>query len=447
MKRFGTPAGRLLAAAALILVIGASLLGAVWAGVFQQVQPALDAKEQVGLNGPLSLAFSCEVDPTSFLERAGFSPEVPGQWTVTGRRAEFRPDEPFEPGAQYQLTLRRGAQCRDTFSRLPGAVIRFSARAPAVVFLGQVTAAPELFLVQADGSGLEQLTETGGMVFDFFATLEGRRIVYSVENENGGADLWSLVPGQGSPQLILTCGAERCVNPALSPDGTTAAYSHQDRTGRSRIWLLSLDRGEPEPIVSDPSVNGEAPRWSSDGQKLSFFDPALPGIRVWERPSGLAAAFPTRIVGPGAWSKDGKLLWYTADDPDAFVPPVFLLEGDPNTGKARGLYAESQGLYEYGLPEAGPDDGWLTIGRRPLEGAAGKQIWLLRLDESDEAAVTDDVTFTHTNYTWAPGGRWLVYQRFKLGSSSSLPEVAVWDRTTGETVVLAEDAAYPAWLP
>src|SRR5690349_1476889 len=62
--------------------------------------------------------------------------------------------------------------------------------------------------------------------------------------------------------------------PAISPDGRlvgfvrTAIVEAENRR-QSEIWIADANGGSPR-RVSDPTLSATAPRWSPDGQLLSF---------------------------------------------------------------------------------------------------------------------------------------------------------------------------------
>ncbi|MDZ4159972.1 MAG: hypothetical protein U1B80_09295, partial [Anaerolineaceae bacterium] len=94
-----------------------------------------------------------------------------------------------------------------------------------------------------------------------------------------------------------------------------------------------------------------------------------------------------------------------------------------------------------------PDGEWLAVGLQVAGRWLSKQLWLMRLDGSGQTAITDNPVHTHAAYRWDASGQAIAFQRLQLGSSLARPEVVIWQRRTGDLVVVAQDAGMPAWLP
>jgi len=61
--------------------------------------------------------------------------------------------------------------------------------------------------------------------------------------------------------------------------------------------------------------------------------------------------------------------------------------------------------------------------------------------------ITQNPSATHAAYSWSPDGSKAVFQRFQLGASDNLPEIILWDFSSGEQQVLVVDGALPQWMP
>lgn len=404
----------------------------------------------IGARGPIELVFAQAVDETSLAGRIEIRPEVAGKWEVQGSRVLFWPEQAFQAEENYQIRVDPGIK------DVEGRVFRRSAewqltiRPLQVVFIGEVSRQPEVWVANTDGSGLRALTETGGTVYDFSVSPDGNRVAYSTENSNGGYDLWVVDRSGENPQKIVDCGSDWCVQPAWSRDGRLAYVRKLPGPSAgwttAQIWVLEATGGRPEPLFDD-DLPGILPSWSPDGRRLAYYDPDVRGVRVLDLADGENLLLPTEIESSGAWSNDRSQLAFLETDPTSILPLPVAFAVDFDSGEIRRLLTEADDRYEYGLPVFSPDGDRVLVGVRPKEGRPGVQLWTLAPDGTDGLPITNDVTFTHAHYHWSPAGDAVLYQRFLLGTSNSTPEVMIWRADNGDSVRLAEDASQPDWLP
>src|SRR5438552_849511 len=63
--------------------------------------------------------------------------------------------------------------------------------------------------------------------------------------------------------------------PAMSPDGRWVAFIRTaiveaENRRQGELWIVATDGSAPARRISDPSLNASGPRWSPDGQLLTF---------------------------------------------------------------------------------------------------------------------------------------------------------------------------------
>lgn len=329
-------------------------------------------------------------------------------------------------------------------------------RDPMVLYLAP-GGAPELWISALDGAAPIQLTDTGGKVLDYAPSPTGDQIALGIRNEQAGIDLWEMERiggGWSEPVLILPCGADFCINPAYAPDGARIAYTRRvvevasGPPGVPRVWLLDRAEGSTDVWTSDPNVGGYEPSWSPDGRYLGFFDGLGGGIRVADVQTGESFLVPSEMGFPGSWSPDGKSLLYVQFDQAGSQPSVPVYQLNVETREVTPVLRPGghQSGVEFSVPDWSPDGEWVVVAQRLLSGSPSKQLFISRLDGSEWQAVTDEPVFNHAVPRWDPAGRGVVYQRLELGSSDSLPQVAYWDRASGEITVLSEDGFQPRWI-
>ena len=98
-------------------------------------------------------------------------------------------------------------------------------------------------------------------------------------------------------------------------------------------------------------------------------------------------------------------------------------------------------------PVISRDGNWIALSARDAENVVTKQVWVMDADGNLVEVVTKESNYTHASVRWDPEGKYLVYQRFNVNSSDSLPEVWLWSREESSRWMLASDAALPKWYP
>ena len=130
---------------------------------------------------------------------------------------------------------------------------------------------PHIFVMNADGSSVEQLTREPRAPFAASPAWspDGSSIA-CVSGE--GADLWgihSLDLGSGALHLISQAGLEG-TRPSWSPDGERIAYTKAD-TARdfSHVWVMAADGSGARQLTFAETWDSN-PTWSPDGTRIAF---------------------------------------------------------------------------------------------------------------------------------------------------------------------------------
>jgi Tol biopolymer transport system component len=341
-------------------------------------------------------------------------------------------------------------------------------RGRQVVYLSPVEA-PELWRVPAVGGEATQITLTDGQVYDFAVPRSGAWIAYAAANDAGGHDLWLLNSASGELRRLIDCAEESCIEASWSSDEGYLAFTRRMRTNES-VWIVNRESGEVTPLIEDSAPAGHSPSWSPDGRRVAFVDLQRGRIRIVDLEGGAQFRLPAEDGLMGSWSPDGERMVFldTAEDSlfagvdlyiaDLLTKSIELLalpEFDDIATIADAGEAEhgdeidlTPGRVDASVPVWHPTEELLLLAQRPYFATFSKQLWLMPLVDGAEAtAVTSDHNFAHGAYHWSADGQQVVYQRFALEMTNAVPQVWVWDWESGESRLLAEDAALPQWLP
>jgi TolB protein len=176
----------------------------------------------------------------------------------------------------------------------------------------------EIFVMNADGSGLRQLTyntlDDGGPAW----SPNGDRLVFHrLPGDGTGADLWTMrVNGTGERNLTRSPGIVDRYG-AWSPDGHEIVFMRDDSGLENDIATIRPD-GSHLRALTDTATDEEAPDWSPDGKRIAFhWNGAPPGedydIFVMRRDGGSPVTRLTTAAGGDgsgsfnpAWSPDGR---------------------------------------------------------------------------------------------------------------------------------------------
>ena len=221
---------------------------------------------------------------------------------------------------------------------------------------------PDIWIVDADGTGLVNLTQSPGpsMLWPSWSP-DGSRIVFS---DTSTRDLWTINVDNGDLVRITSDSAHQS-SPAWAPDGSLIAYCvlplDGNLLGSNDIWVANPDGSDPRRLTE----MGDAcsPTWSPDSQQLAFTvfefsqEPGGDQADVWTMSrDGLGQRNltnnPARFDRRPSWSPDGTRIVYDSagpivgrDDPELGLvfehdPPSDIYSIDLDGGKRTQLTTE-----------------------------------------------------------------------------------------------------------
>ena len=226
-----------------------------------------------------------------------------------------------------------------------------------IAFMSTRSGDPEIYVANADGSGVTRLTDTPGRDAHPAWTPDGKSILFQSPREGGQVRLFEM-NADGTNQRSLSPTTGFCGVPLLSPNAAKIVFqcsASMEKIGTPEApWrIYMLKRGGTEPrLISQGPGNDQVPNWSPDGSRLLFFSDRGGTNQLYEMT--LKSGEIVQLTnGPAAWQVgqyspdgsriaavriegdrkdivigDGKGGWRTlASLRSAFTGPVFSPDG------------------------------------------------------------------------------------------------------------------------
>jgi dipeptidyl aminopeptidase/acylaminoacyl peptidase len=199
----------------------------------------------------------------------------------------------------------------------------FSPDGSRIAFVSDRTGDAEIFVMDADGTDVTQLTSNPAQEFDPAFSADGSRIAFA-SGRGGNGDLYVIgVDGSGETRLTTSPANEQ--DPAFSADGSRLAFV-SDREGNREIYVAAADGNDPVRLTADPAADYQ-PNFSPDGSRIAFTSTRAGGpahIYVMgadgSAPTPLSSSDTSSDQDP-SFSPDGTKVAFASDD---FCPPGYL---------------------------------------------------------------------------------------------------------------------------
>jgi tol-pal system beta propeller repeat protein TolB len=175
-----------------------------------------------------------------------------------------------------------------------------------IYFVSRRTGAFEIYSMNLDGKNRERMTNGIGTVYAPELSPNGERIVFT----NNGNGIWIMRADGKNPHAITH---RDDIDPTWSPDGSMIAFA-SSRSGKRQLYVMNAD-GSNITQLTDLNDMGGRSTWSPDGTKLAFY----------RGPAGDHNIFVINVDGTGltrltsggdnlgpSWSPDGEWIAFTS---------------------------------------------------------------------------------------------------------------------------------------
>lgn len=241
--------------------------------------------------------------------------------------------------------------------------VAMGGRATRVAFASDRDGDSEIFVINADGSNLTQLTNNTADDDKPSWSKDGRRIAFE-SNVDGDYEIF-VMDADGSNLTQLTNNNFDDYGPSFSPDGSQIAY-HSTQTGNIDIYVMNADGSSAERITSNVTAIDRSPSWSPDGSQLIYFSDSSGGRELY-----------TIDIQTGTLTRLTDNQYYDGQ-------PDWSLNG-------------TQVVFASTRQGTNPD------------------IYIMRIDGTNVVRITDDPA-TDDDPVWSPDGRQIVFESTRGGS-------------------------------
>ena len=210
----------------------------------------------------------------------------------------------------------------------------------------------EIYVMNADGSGVTRLTYNDAVDSSPAWSPDGRRIAF--HSTLGGNWEIYVMNADGSGVTRLTYNDAFDGYPAWSPDGRRIAFDSQ-RDGNREIYVMDAD-GSGVTRLTDHGASDLTPAWSPDGRRIAFASGGRARLDIYVMDASGITRLTDHDGGTPAWSPDGRRIAFTSDRDGN--PEIYVMNAD-GSGVTRLTY---NGARDSFLNDSFPT--WSPDGRR-----------------------------------------------------------------------------------
>ncbi len=278
-----------------------------------------------------------------------------------------------------------------------------------IVFASTRSGTPQLYLVKTDGTDLVQLTDIEQGACQPSWSPDGRQLVFTspcpgrsefYETLYNESSLYIInADGTGLKQLTPAPGSD--FDPDWSPDGTRIAFTSV-RDGFRQIYSLDVTSLAVTLLTNTTNeIESSQPDWSPDGTKIAYTVKRVGTYQVWAMTDTGQEALQLARSGQDlwdflpVWSPDGKTIFFSQRRLGPYRPWLMKVNFEDLSQDPKRL--------EFPSPmedvSFSPDGLWMVF--ESMDGGGNRDIYFMTITGSGRARLTND-TKMDFDPAWRP---------------------------------------------
>jgi len=280
-----------------------------------------------------------------------------------------------------------------------------------IAFASARAGLPQIYLVNADGTGLQVLTKMDNGACQPSWSPDGSQLVFTSpcptrgevnDNIYNNSSLY-LINADGTGLKTLTTAPGSAYDPAWGPDGKRIAFTSL-RDGRKEIYTLNVDSGAVTRLTnSTGDIENSQPAWSPTGNRIVYVVKRFGAYQVWVMSD--TGQDNVQLAHSGqqlwdylpVWLPDGQTVMFDEKNIDTATLPVLM--------KIRYDERDTKDPTKLELPkpmedvEFSPDGLWIVFETTGEDG--NRDIYFSTVSGGDRTRLTNDPKVDF-DPTWRP---------------------------------------------
>jgi uncharacterized repeat protein (TIGR01451 family) len=254
-----------------------------------------------------------------------------------------------------------------------------------IAFVRSQSNGAEIFLMNPDGTGQVNLTNSQGDDYEPAWSPDGKKIAFTTLRGYGGVSKIYLMNADGTAPQNLSNAAGGDGSPAWSPDGKQIAFINYNSGFPPTLFVMNADGTGRRPLSDMPHVS--APSWSPDGQHIVFNSSSSSEIwvvNVNDKSVRRLTVDPSEDITP-VYSPDGTKIAFSSNrNTDFQNHEIYVMNAD-GTNPVRLTNAPG-----WDRNPAWSPDGAKIIFQSVRDGAFNTEIYVMNADGTNQTRVTNN---------------------------------------------------------